>query len=192
MAVGGVWIALAFLAVIVGAFTSNDVLASAMTFYLGMIGIPIAVGIAIQRYRLFDIDVIINRALVYGLLTALLASVYFACVLGAQSVINLFSRQSGSEPSVIIVGSTLLIAALFQPLRRRIQRSIDRRFYRHSYDAAPTVARFSETLRTDVDLTTLMDHLTGVVDETMRPAHVSLWLQRDERRRAGAGKAAPS
>jgi hypothetical protein len=180
LAVAGIWVALAFLAVIVGAFTNNSALASAMSFYVGMIGIPIAVGVAILRYRLFDIDVIINRALVYGLLTALLAGIYFGCVLGAQGAIRLVTRSAGPEPSVVIVGSTLLIAALFQPLRRRIQRSIDRRFYRHSYDAALTVARFSETLRTDVDLTTLMDHLTSVVDETMRPAHVSLWLQRDE------------
>ncbi len=182
LAFAGMWAALAFLVVIVGAFTNNIYLASSMTFYIGLAGIPIAVGIAVLRHRLFDIDLIINRALVYGLLTALLAGLYFAGVVGAQSLVNAMAgreiagRSAQGQPFVIVV-TTLVIAALFQPLRRGLQRAIDRRFYRRKYDAARTLARFGETLRTDVELGALTDHLAAVVDETMQPAHVSVWLR---------------
>jgi hypothetical protein len=181
LAVAGVWAALGFLVVIFGAFTDNSALATAWMFYVLLAGIPIAVGIAILRHRLFDIDVIINRALVYGLLTALLATLYFAGVAGAQALVNLVTRQGGQGGSpVIVVLTTLLLAALFTPLRRNIQGFIDHRFYRRKYDAAVTLERFGETLRTDVDLGALTRHLVNEVDDTMRPAHVSLWLRGDE------------
>ena len=130
--------------------------------------------IAILRYRLFEIDVIINRALVYGTLTALLALVYFASVFLFQPAILALSGQASQ---LAIVASTLAIAALFQPLRQRIQAVIDRRFYRHRYDAARTLQAFSDKLRDEVDLDTLTQDLIAVVEETMRPAHVSLWLR---------------
>ncbi len=135
---------------------------------------PIAIGIAILRYRLFEIDVIINRALVYGTLTALLALVYFASVFLFQQAIRALSGQASQ---LAIVASTLAIAALFRPLRQRIQAVIDRRFYRHRYDAARTLQAFSDKLRDEVDLDTLTQDLIAVVEETMRPAHVSLWLR---------------
>ena len=184
LAVAGVWAALAFLVVIVGVFSNNGLLASSMTFYIALVGIPLAVGIAILRHRLFDIDVIINRALVYGLLTALLAGLYFAGVVGAQALVNaLAGREIGGLPApaqespIIIVLTTLAIAALFQPLRRGLQRLIDRRFYRRKYDAARTLAQYGETLRTDVELGALTERLVTVIDETMQPAHISLWLR---------------
>ena len=135
--------------------------------------IPLSFGIAILRYRLWDIDTIINKALVYGLLTALLAAVYVGLIIGLESLIGLFSRQS-AQPLVIVV-STLAIAALFQPFRHSIQNVIDRRFYRRKYDAARTLEAFSSILRNEVDLATLREHL--VVQETMQPTHVSLWLR---------------
>ena len=143
--------------------------------------IPISIGIAILRSRLWDIDVLINRALVYGSLTALLAAVYFAMVIGMQSLTAAVTGQKKPQP-VIIVASTLLIAALFTPLRRRLQATIDRRFYRRKYDAARTLATFSATLRSEVELSALQQHLVTVVAETMQPVHVSLWLRLAERR----------
>jgi hypothetical protein len=180
LAMAGVWATLGFLVVIVGAIINNSLLASSLTFSILLVGIPIAVGIAILRYRLFDIDVLINRALVYGLLTALLAALYFAGVAGAQALVNIFTHQPGGESPVIVVLTTLVIATLFMPLRSRIQTFIDHRFYRRKYDAALTLERFGETLRTDLDMSALTRHLVTVVDETMRPAHVSLWLRRDD------------
>ena len=138
--------------------------------------IPLAIVIAILRSGLFDIDIIINRALVYGSLSALLAAIYFGCVIGAQALAQALTGVQGLPP-VAVVASTLLIAALFNPLRRRIQAFIDRRFYRRKYNAAKTVAAFSAALRNEVDLTQLNDHLVAVVRETMQPAHVSLWLR---------------
>ena len=138
--------------------------------------IAIAIGIALLRYRLYDIDVIIRRTLVYGTLTAILAAVYFGVVLGAQSVVQALTGQAGQQP-VIIVASTLLIAALFDPLRRSVQVTIDQRFYRRKYDAAKTLAAFGATLRTETDLDELSQHLVAVVQETMQPEHVSLWLR---------------
>jgi hypothetical protein len=138
--------------------------------------VPVAIAIAVLRSGLWDIDVIIQRTLVYGTLTALLAAVYFSCVVGAQAVVQAVTGQVGT-PTVVIVGSTLLIAALFNPLRRRIQTSIDRRFYRRKYDAAKTLEAFSATLRSETDLNALSEHLVGVVEQTMQPAHVALWLR---------------
>ncbi len=142
--------------------------------------IPVAIAIAVLRSGLYDIDALINRTLVYGSLTAILAVVYFACVVGAQAVTTALTGQR-SLPPPVIVASTLLIAALFQPLRRRIQHAIDRRFYRRRYDAAKTLAAFGQALRAEVDLAQLNEHLVSAVDETMRPAHVSLWLREPTR-----------
>jgi hypothetical protein len=140
--------------------------------------IPIAIGIAILRYRLYDIDVIINRTLVYGSLTAMLALVYFGGVTATQAVLQTLTGRE-KLPQLAIVVSTLLIAALFTPFRHRIQSFIDRRFYRRKYDAAKTLEAFSAKLRTETDLDALSDDLVGVVRETMQPEHVSLWLRPD-------------
>jgi hypothetical protein len=139
--------------------------------------IPIATGIAILRYRLYDIDILINRTLVYGSLTAMLVSLYFVGIVVLQRV---FVLLTGEQSTLAVVASTLSIAALFNPLRRRIQSFIDRRFYRRKYDARKTLEAFSATLRSETDLDRLGEHLAGVVGETMRPAHVSLWLRPSE------------
>lgn len=135
-----------------------------------------AVGVAILRYRLYDIDLIINRALVYGLLTAMLVVVYFGAVTAAQSVFRTFTGQE-QQPQLVVVASTLAIAALFNPLRRRIQAVVDRRFYRSKYDAAQTLELFSARLREETDLDSLNAEVLSVVRETMQPEHVSLWLR---------------
>ena len=142
--------------------------------------VPFVFGTAILRYGLWDIDVLINRTLVYGTLTAILALVYFGLVVGLQFLFRDLTSQVASSP-LIIVGSTLAIAALFQPLRRRIQSAIDRRFYRRKYDAAKTLAHFSAILRDEVDLNQLSEQLVEVVEETMQPAHVSLWLRKPKK-----------
>ena len=127
------------------------------------------------RSRLWDIDVLINRTLVYGTLTASLALIYVGLVIGLQALLRGLISQ---DNSVAIVISTLAIAALFQPLRHGIQRSIDRRFYRSKYDARRIIDAFSTTLRAETDLTQLSEQLVAVVQETMQPAHVSLWLRK--------------
>jgi hypothetical protein len=137
-------------------------------------GLPVAVGIAILRYRLYDIDVIINRTLVYGALTVMLALVYFGSVVGLQYV---FRVLAGGNSQLAIVASTLAIAALFNPLRRRMQSFIDRLFYRSKYDAAETLRAFSARLRDETDLDALSGDLTEVARETLRPEHISLWLR---------------
>ena len=141
---------------------------------LGLLLIPLSIGAAILRYRLYDIDVIINRALVYATLTLTLAVVYFGSVALLQYLLR---SLTGQEAQLTIVASTLGIAALFQPLRRRIQSTIDRRFYRRKYDAARTLEAFSARLRHDRDLGQLNAELLSVVRETMQPSHVSLWLR---------------
>jgi hypothetical protein len=135
--------------------------------------IPIATAIAILRHRLYDIDVLIHRTLVYSALTAILGAVYFALVLMLQFVFNPLARQS----DLAIAGSTLAVAALFRPARTRIQRFIDRRFYRARYDATRTIERFSERLPRGSTLETLNAELVGVVQETLQPEHVVLWLR---------------
>jgi hypothetical protein len=137
---------------------------------------PIAIGVAILRYRLYNIDVLINRTLVYGSLTALLAAVYFGGVTATQAIVRVLTGQE-QQPQLVVVVSTLVIAALFNPLRRRIQSFIDRRFYRSKYDAAKTLEAFSAKLRDETDIDSLSADLVGVVRETMQPAHVSLWLR---------------
>jgi hypothetical protein len=143
---------------------------------VGSVGVPIAMGVAILRYRLYDIDSLINRTLVYGSLTLLLAAVYFGGVTLTEAIFRTLTGQE-EQPQLAIVVSTLVIAALFTPLRRRIQSLIDRRFYRKKYNAAKTLEGFSLKLRDETDLKTLSDDLVGVVSETMQPAHVSLWLR---------------
>jgi hypothetical protein len=138
--------------------------------------VPIAVGIAILKYRLYEIDLLINRALVYGPLTATLIALYFVGIVVLQ---RLFIALTGQQSTLAVVASTLLIAALFTPLRRRIQAFIDRRFYRSKYDARKTLETFSATLRHETDLNALSNDLVGVVRDTMQPAHVSLWLKRE-------------
>ena len=143
-----------------------------------MLSIPISIGIAILRSRLFDIDVVINRTLVYGALTTILVLVYFGGVATTQAIFRTLTGQA-EQPQLAIVVSTLVIATLFNPLRWRIQSFIDRRFYRRKYDARKTLEAFSATLRDETDLKALNDDLLGVVRETMQPAHVSMWLRPD-------------
>ncbi|MDQ3863364.1 MAG: hypothetical protein M3317_07680 [Actinomycetota bacterium] len=145
---------------------------------LSYTGVPIAVGFAVLKYRLYDIDILINRTLVYGVLTAILAVVYFGGVATAQTIFRAVTGQQ-EQPQFAVVVSTLVIAALFNPLRRRIQSFIDRRFYRSKYDAAKTLEAFSAKLRDETNLDALSDNLVGVVRETMQPAQVSLWLRPD-------------
>jgi len=149
-----------------------DLLFSVVLLSFG--GVPIAVGIAVLRYRLYDIDVLINRALVYGSLTFLLAATYFGGVVGLQYV---FRVLSGQGSTLAVVASTLAIAALFNPLRRRVQGVVDRRFYRSRYDARKTLEAFSTKLREETDLEALTDEVVGVIREAIQPTHVSLWLR---------------
>ena len=150
------------------------------SIYLLLLLIPLSIAIAILRYRLWDVDVLINKTLVYGLLTGTLAAIYAGCVIGLQALLRGLFHQT-SDVSIVV--STLLIAALFQPLRKRIQAIIDRRFFRRKYDAAKIIGAFNATLRDEVDLNTLSEKLIAVVQETMQPAHVSLWIRESKQER---------
>jgi hypothetical protein len=190
-------VGLLYLITMVSSFTYSGPWGAAGTpLWLGLLqqaalvsftAVPIAVGFAVLRYRLYDIDLIINRTLVYGSLTAMLALVYFGGVATTEAIFRAFTGQE-QLPQLAIVVSTLVIAALFNPLRAHIQGFIDRRFYRSKYDARKTLEGFSAKLRGETDLNALSDDLVGVVRETMQPAHISLWLRPDTAtKREGAG-----
>ena len=138
---------------------------------------PLALAVAILRYRLWDIDTLINKALVYGLLTGILAALYAGLIVGLESLADAITGGHASEQPVALVISTLVIWALFQPLRKRLQATIDRRFYRKKYDATRTLTAFSAVLRSEVNLEQVREQLIAVVQETMQPTHVSLWLR---------------
>jgi hypothetical protein len=145
-------------------------------YVIGIVGVPVAVGIAVLRHHLYDIDHIIRRTLVYGSLTVLLAAVYFGSVAFTGAVFQALTLRE-DQPQLVIVAITLAIAALFNPLRRRIQRFIDRRFFRSRYDANKVLETFAVRLRDETDLDRLTRELVGVVGQTMQPAHLSLWLR---------------
>jgi hypothetical protein len=152
---------------------------------LSFAGIPVAIGFAVLKYRLYDIDVLINRTLVYGSLTATLVALYFSSVVFLQGALRFLT---GQESQLAVVASTLAMAAMFNPLRRRLQRLVDRRFYRSKYDARKTLESFSAKLRDETDLDALRGDLMDVVRETMQPAHVYLWLRPDPPPRASQAK----
>jgi hypothetical protein len=155
-------------------FVLPEVAPFTVFFGLTIALVPVAAGIAVLRYRLYDIDRLINRTLVYGLLTALLAGVYAGAVLVLGQV---FGGVGGEPPSWVVAGVTLAVAALFQPARRRIQQVVDRRFNRRHYNAATTIEAYNVRLRDQLDLDTLSTELLAVVDHTMEPTRISLWLQ---------------
>jgi hypothetical protein len=175
------WVALTF------TYTTELMVTGQLLQLLSMLSIPLAVGVAVLKYRLYDIDVVINRTLVYGSLTAMLALVYFGGVAATQAIFRTITGHE-QQPQLAIVVSTLVIAALFNPLRRRIQGFIDRLFYRRKYDAAKTLEAFSAKLRDETDLEALNNELVGVVRETMQPAHVSLWLRSEPPPRRSEGR----
>jgi hypothetical protein len=173
------FMSLVYLSVVVRSLFLPEDVAQGLSQYvtiLSVAGVPVAIGFAVLRYRLYDIDVVINRALVYGSLTVTLALVYFGGVTTTQAVFRVLTGQQ-EQPQLAVVVSTLAIAALFNPLRRRVQSFIDRRFYRKKYDAAKTLEAFSARLRDETDLERLGEHLTGAVGEAMQPAYISLWLR---------------
>jgi len=180
------WLALA--AALVGANIVADLLLgldkllgsvlSSLFDSAALAGLYVAVGVAILRYRLYDIDVLINRALVYGSLTVMLALGYFGGVTATEAILRALTGQE-KQTQTAVVASTLVIAALFAPLRRRLQSFIDRRFYRSKYDAAKTMAAFNARLREQTDLNALSNDLVRVASATVQPAHVSLWLRPD-------------
>jgi len=161
---------------LVGGDTPFVLLVLKTGFALSFLLVPFSISVAVLRSHLFDVDVLINRTLVYGSLTVTLVAIYFGGIVLLQRVFVLFT---GQQSTLAVVASTLLIAAMFNPLRRRIQSFIDRRFYRRKYDARKTLEAFSVKLRDETDLQTLNNDLVGVVTETMQPAHVSLWLRTD-------------
>jgi hypothetical protein len=189
-------VGLLYLITMVSSFTSSVAWGAAGTpLWLGLLqraalvsftAVPIAVGFAVLRYRLYDVDILINRTLVYGSVTVTLVALYFGGIVVLQ---RMFVLLTGQQSTLAIVASTLAIAALFNPLRRRVQGFVDRRFYRRKYDARKALEAFSATLRDETDLEALNSELVGVVRETVQPAHVSLWLRPDQplRRREGPG-----
>jgi hypothetical protein len=156
------------------AIESLPVIVSGLLFGWVLLGLPTAIGIAVLRYRLYEIDIVINRTLVYGSLTVMLAGLYFGSIVVLQRV---FVALTGQQSTLAVVVSTLAIAALFNPLRRSVQALVDRRFYRSKYDAAKTLSSFSSRLREETDLDSLREDVLGVVRETMQPAQASLWLR---------------
>jgi hypothetical protein len=181
-----------------GAFTALDLLLQSAplasllgntAYFVLSLLIPISFALAVLRHRLYDIDILINRTLVYGSLTAMLVSLYFGGIVVLQRV---FVLLTGEKSKLAVVASTLVIAALFNPLRRRIQFFIDKRFYRRKYDARKTLEAFTATLRDETDLVALSKDLTGVVRETIQPAHVSLWLRLDASSRRGHADKQPT
>jgi hypothetical protein len=158
---------------------------SNLVFSLPLVALPVAVGIGVLRYRLYGIDLVINRTLVYGPLTAMLVLVYLGGVVSLQYA---FRALTGQGSQIAIVASTLAIAALFNPLRRRVQAFVDRRFYRKKYDAGKTLATFSARLRDETDLDRLGVELVSVVRETVQPAHATLWLRPDPAPNEGGGE----
>jgi hypothetical protein len=171
LALAAVLVGLAFAALVA---TGGEVLVIAVVTAAAILLLPVAVGIAILRHRLYDIDLIINRTLVYLSLTTVLALVYAGGVVGAGSLVREVTGQERSN--LVVAASTLVVAALFRPVRTRVQSFIDRRFYRRKYDASRTVESFSARLRDEIELETLSSELVGVVGDTMQPSHVSLWL----------------
>ncbi|HEY7340359.1 MAG TPA: hypothetical protein VH591_05730 [Ktedonobacterales bacterium] len=157
-------------------FALTDVFASGLLFLF----VALAVGVALLRYRLYDIDIIIRRTLVYGSVTAVLAITYAVVVIALQRLLTLLVPHASNTFAIVV--TTLLIAAIFQPLRSTVQRGVDRRFYRHKYDAARTLASFGSTLRNEVNLEDLTRQLITTVSETMQPAHISLWLRQPDKR----------
>jgi hypothetical protein len=170
---------------VAGAIAIWSVTVTILIINLALLGLPLFTCIAILRYRLYEIDIIINRTLVYGSLTATLVALYFGGIVVLQRV---FILLTGQQSTLAVVASTLLIAALFTPLRRGIQSFIDRRFYRKKYDARKTLEAFSAKLRDETNLEALSDDLVGVVRETMQPVHVSLWLRPDPPPRTSEGR----